>query len=56
MQTSPKVLMFGWEYPPFNSGGLGTACYGLTHGLADNNVDVTFVLPPGPNPLRFISR
>lgn len=37
--------MFGWEYPPFNSGGLGTACYGLTHGLADNNVDVTFVLP-----------
>lgn len=45
MQTLPKVLMFGWEYPPFNSGGLGTACYGLTHGLADNNVDVTFVLP-----------
>lgn len=37
--------MFGWEYPPFNSGGLGTACYGLTHGLADNDVDVTFVLP-----------
>lgn len=45
MQISPKVLMFGWEYPPFNSGGLGTACYGLTHGLADNDVDVTFVLP-----------
>lgn len=37
--------MFGWEYPPFNSGGLGTACHGLTHGLADNNIDVTFVLP-----------
>lgn len=45
MTQNPRVLMFGWEYPPFNSGGLGTACYGLTHGLADNDVDVTFVLP-----------
>jgi glycosyltransferase involved in cell wall biosynthesis len=37
--------MFGWEFPPFNSGGLGTACHGLTHGLADHDVEVTFVLP-----------
>jgi len=37
--------MFGWEFPPFNSGGLGTACYGLTKGLKNQNVDVTFVLP-----------
>lgn len=41
-----KVLMFGWEFPPHISGGLGTACYGLTKGLAElNNVDVTFVVP-----------
>ncbi len=40
-----KVLMFGWEFPPYISGGLGTACYGLTHGLAKNQVDVTFVMP-----------
>ena len=40
-----KVLMFGWEFPPFNSGGLGTACYGLTKGLKNHNQDVTFVLP-----------
>lgn len=41
-----KVLMFGWEFPPFNSGGLGTACYGLTKGLSKVGcVDVTFVLP-----------
>jgi len=40
-----KVLMFGWELPPFNSGGLGTACYGLTRALADQGVEVTFVLP-----------
>ena len=29
-----KVLMFGWEFPPHILGGLGTACNGLTHGLA----------------------
>ncbi|MFH0921627.1 MAG: glycosyltransferase family 4 protein [Fibrobacterota bacterium] len=40
-----KVLMFGWEFPPFISGGLGTACYGITKGLVHHGVDVTFVLP-----------
>ncbi len=40
-----KVLMFGWEFPPFISGGLGIACYGLSKGLAENNVHVKFVLP-----------
>ena len=40
--------MFGWEFPPFNSGGLGTACYGLTKGLAHHNTDVTFILPKAP--------
>lgn len=40
-----KVLMFGWEFPPYNSGGLGTACQGLTKALVSENVDLTFVLP-----------
>lgn len=40
-----NVLMFGWEYPPHNSGGLGVACQGLANALADKNVDLTFVLP-----------
>ena len=40
-----QVLMFGWEFPPHNSGGLGTACYGLTKGLSNNNVNITLVLP-----------
>src|SRR5665648_54742 len=41
-----KVLMFGWEFPPHISGGLGTACYGLTKGLAGfKDVSVTFVVP-----------
>lgn len=37
--------MFGWEYPPHHSGGLGVACKGLAHALMDNGVDVCFVLP-----------
>ena len=41
----PRVLMFGWEFPPYNSGGLGTACLGLTRALAHEDVEVTFVLP-----------
>lgn len=40
-----KVLMFGWEFPPHISGGLGTACYGLTHSLGKEDVDVLFVVP-----------
>ena len=41
--------MFGWEFPPYKSGGLGTACFGLTKGLASQNVDVTFVMPVAPD-------
>jgi glycosyltransferase involved in cell wall biosynthesis len=37
--------MFGWEFPPHNSGGLGMACYGLTKSLARTDVSLTFVLP-----------
>ncbi|MDR0687925.1 MAG: glycosyltransferase family 4 protein [Prevotellaceae bacterium] len=40
-----KVLMFGWEFPPHVAGGLATACYGLTKGLAKHNVDMIFVVP-----------
>ena len=40
-----KVLMFGWEFPPHISGGLGTACFGLTKALATKNVNITFVIP-----------
>lgn len=28
-----KILMFGWEFPPHISGGLGTACKGIVSGL-----------------------
>ena len=40
-----RVFMLGWEFPPFISGGLGTACYGLTQGLDSVGVQVCFVLP-----------
>lgn len=40
-----KVLMLGWEFPPHISGGLGTACLGLTRGLAHHDVEVLFVVP-----------
>lgn len=40
-----KVLMFGWEFPPHISGGLGTACHGLTNSLSQENIDVLFVVP-----------
>ena len=48
--------MFGWEFPPHIAGGLGTACYGLTRGLARNGVDVIFVVPKayGDEDQRFI--
>lgn len=40
-----RVLMLGWEFPPFIAGGLGTACHGLTKALDRRGIDVTFVLP-----------
>ncbi len=48
--------MFGWEFPPHIAGGLGTACYGMTRGLARNDVEVIFVVPRayGDEDQRFI--
>jgi glycosyltransferase involved in cell wall biosynthesis len=41
-----RVLMFGWEFPPHIAGGLGTASYGLTRGLAaQRDMEVIFVVP-----------
>ncbi|MGD0712007.1 MAG: glycosyltransferase family 4 protein [Bacteroidales bacterium] len=40
-----RVLMFGWEFPPHITGGLGTACFGLTKALLKQGVQVMFVVP-----------
>jgi len=37
--------MYGWEFPPHFSGGLGIACYGLVKALVDEGVDLHYVLP-----------
>jgi glycosyltransferase involved in cell wall biosynthesis len=40
-----RVLMFGWEFPPFQAGGLATATLGLVKGLVDRGTEVTLVVP-----------
>ncbi len=40
-----RVLMLGWEFPPYISGGLGAACFGLTRALNRRDIHITFVLP-----------
>lgn len=51
-----RVLMFGWEFPPHIAGGLGTACYGMTRGLAKHGTEVIFVVPKayGDEDRRFV--
>ena len=40
-----RVLMLGWEFPPFIAGGLGVACFGLTKALDRMGQKVIFTLP-----------
>jgi len=40
-----RVLMLGWEFPPFISGGLGTACFGLTCAMEHLDLDIVMLLP-----------
>lgn len=44
-----RVLMLGWEFPPLITGGLGTACYGLTKALSNRQAKITFILPQDVN-------
>lgn len=45
-----RILMFGWEFPPHISGGLGTACYEITRTLASHGAAITFVVPRAESP------
>ena len=40
-----RVLMFGWEYPPYAAGGLATATMALANGLVRIGHAVTLVVP-----------
>lgn len=45
-----KVLMLGWEFPPFFAGGAGIVCYELTKEMVKvDGVDLTYVMPFGPD-------
>ena len=37
--------MFGWEFPPYFSGGLGVHCYELTKNLAKAGHSIDFYMP-----------
>lgn len=54
-----RVLMFGWEYPPYATGGLATATMSLASGLARRGHEVTLVVPfpatPAPGPVHVVS-
>jgi len=44
MSRRPKILMLGWEFPPYLTGGLGTACFGLVNAL-NKYADITLIVP-----------
>lgn len=44
-----RVLMFGWEFPPFFAGGVGMVCYELVKELSKrSDMEVTYLMPYGP--------
>lgn len=43
-----KVLMLGWELPPFFAGGVGIVCNEMARALHEKGVEITFVMPSGP--------
>lgn len=47
-----NILMFGWEFPPMNSGGLGVACAGIVEGLSHHGHNVFLVLPKANQEMR----
>jgi glycogen synthase len=43
-----KLLMLGWEFPPYFAGGVGMVCYHLSKALCQHGTDITFVMPAAP--------
>lgn len=43
-----KVLMLGWEFPPFFAGGVGIVCYELTKALSKRGAEINYIMPFGP--------
>ncbi|HEY8999092.1 MAG TPA: glycosyltransferase family 4 protein [Candidatus Saccharimonadales bacterium] len=40
-----RVLMLGWELPPYNAGGMGVECIRLCKALSKKGADIEFVIP-----------
>ena len=47
-----RILMLGWEFPPYFAGGVGTVCHALTKALTKRGHDITYLMPKGPEDLR----
>ena len=52
VKNNLKVLMLGWELPPFFAGGVGMVCGLLSRALCQKGVDITYVMPFGPRMVR----
>lgn len=53
-----KILMLGWELPPYNDGGLGVACFNIASALSRRGAEIDFVLPDSlaqHNDIKFMS-
>jgi len=56
-----RVLMFGHDFQPCISGGIGTACYGIAKGISQfDDIDFLFIAPRDkinfPNVLEQLSK
>ncbi len=40
--------MLGWEFPPYFAGGIGIVCYELSKALSQQGVEITYIMPFGP--------
>lgn len=48
-----KVLMLGWEFPPYFAGGVGIVCYELTKSLSNiSDLEIEYVMAYGPENKR----
>jgi glycosyltransferase involved in cell wall biosynthesis len=43
-----KVLMLGWELPPYFAGGVGVVARALIDALAERDTEITYVMPRAP--------
>jgi glycogen synthase len=50
--SNQRILMFGWEYAPFYSGGLGIVTRSIIQNLKQKGLDIVFVLPKMPNTIQ----